>query len=157
MGLPILTLTPTSSGYTSKDVASTLSVQYDGGAGLYRSGKAGNPNIVGVTWNLGPADYRTLTAFYNTILNNGTKSFLINLIIDSVYTVQTQHTVKFVPQTFKLNSVQGHTYQVSAELEVIPIQLAAWEYSQVINGKDVTQAVCDAITHLATVALPAYL
>jgi hypothetical protein len=113
--LPKLYLTPDSNSYGVKDGKEVISVQLDGGASRFRRDVVGASSTISVKWTVDADGYRTLRDFYESI-GNGAEPFLIDLIWEDADL--TEHEAHIIPGTFKLDSQEGRTYVVSADLEV---------------------------------------
>lgn len=111
-----LLLPPTQADYTVKDGQEVVGVRLAGGAGRYRKDILNSTATVTCSWFLDSAGYKYLRAFYNTATERGSIPFLLDLILD--LPTLTEHTVRFVPDTFTLTEQRGLSYTVSATLEV---------------------------------------
>lgn len=121
MALTKLVLLPDNSSYSVTDGKEVISTQLDGGAARYRRDILGATSTVGVSFVLGPAEYKYLRAFYRTVTVSGSTPFLIDLILDEP--TLTEHKAYFIPGSMQLTGQKGLTYTVSAQLEVYPIAL----------------------------------
>lgn len=93
-----------------------LSVVHEGGAPRYRRTKVGAPYKIPVTWTVERAGLLTLMDFYKGT-KNGSLPFDIDLLVEEE--TLTECKARFEPGTFELKSVQGHTFVLGADLEVL--------------------------------------
>ena len=119
MTLKKLNLTPVQASYTFAHGQETLRVRLDGGASRFRRDILGSSSILNVRWQANSTDYQFLQAFYRSVSKNGSLPFLIDLVID--YSQLREYRAYFIPGSFRLASQAGHTYNVSAQLEVLAI------------------------------------
>lgn len=112
-----LSLAPDENGYTANDGEGSLSSKLDGGASKYRKTYMNAPTKVTCQWTCNASDYAYLRTFYN-IHEYGTKPFLMDLVMHTPYL--DEYEVRFIANTFRLTKVQGDSYIVRADLEVIP-------------------------------------
>lgn len=114
-----LMLPPDEESYSVEQSAESVTrVQLDGGAGRYRQVLFGVSDIVTVSWVCDENEYDYLRALYRGT-KEGALPFLADLIIDKSELME--YTCHFVPKSFKLDSVKGLAYNVSASLEVTPV------------------------------------
>lgn len=118
MALSKFIIPPDSSAYSVADGNEVVSVQLDGGLSRRRRDIIGASSKVDVSWILTQDGYAYLRSFFRGITGKGALPFLIDLILDD-YEL-TEHTANFVKDSLKLTGQKGHTYWMSAQLEVIP-------------------------------------
>lgn len=119
MTLAKLNLRPEKSTYkytVNRDVVST---QLEGGLSRRRRDIAGSSAVVNCTWFLQPFQYQYFMAFYQLETVRGSNSFLIDLLLEQPYLEEMK--ANFVEQTLTMQQI-GLSYQVSADLEVVPLQ-----------------------------------
>jgi hypothetical protein len=112
-------LPPDSSAYSMADGAEIISTKLDGGASRVRKDIIGATSIVNCVWILGRDEYKYFRSFFRGITGKGANPFLIDLILDEHYL--TEHEAYFVPNSVQLTGQKGHTYWLSAQLEVKPL------------------------------------
>jgi hypothetical protein len=113
----IWTVAPTEAGYAITDNPGSYSVQLDGGAGRFRAGQAGATSKVHVKWLAGKSDYAILMSLYGQT-NGGAEPLAIDLVLDDH--VKTNKIAYIVPGSFRMAQIDGLTYSVEMDLEVIP-------------------------------------
>lgn len=118
MSLEKFAAPPDQAGYTVEDGVEVLRAQLDGGAARYRRDIIGASRIVNVQWTFSQEGYLYFRAFYRTSTAQGSKPFLIDLVLDDVEL--TEHEAYFIPGSVRLNNVSGHRHVVAAQLEVTP-------------------------------------
>jgi hypothetical protein len=123
--------------YTGVFGSPVISTQLDGGAPRIRQDKLGSVHIIDVAWFVGPDDYKYLMAFYRTGTSQGALPFTIDLVIDD--SVPQEYTATFVPQSFKLESVEGLTFTVRAQLAVLPTTADAAADQLIISARAGTE------------------
>ncbi len=115
-----LTYAPDQSSYSDTPANETLTVNLQGGASRYRKDVLSSTSVVSARWTLSLVGYTYLKKFYNSVSKKASVPFLIDLIIDDGDL--TEHTVHFVPGSFRLVSVKGHSRTITAQLEVEPVE-----------------------------------
>lgn len=118
MALPKCSIAPDASGYSYTPGTEVMAIKLDGGASRYERFITGATGRLSVQWTVKEKGYKYLRSLY-IITESGSLPFLIDLIIDEVE--QTEHTVHFIPDTFRLTTKSGAAFIVTAELEVEPI------------------------------------
>jgi len=113
-----LQLSPSSASYSVTDGKGSIRTILDGGASRYRRDLIGVNSSVKVSWLCDRDQYRYFRAFYRSLLQNGSKAFILDLILDNPTPVP--HTCRFIPGSVSLSEQSGLMYVVSAELEVEP-------------------------------------
>jgi hypothetical protein len=113
-----LTLPILQDSYQVVDQRVTRSVDTKGGGPRRRLDLLDASVRVLATWKLSAAKYAALRTFYRTTTKRGALVFQAYLILDS--SSLTLHDCNFVTGTFRLVSIDGGTYTVTAELEAIP-------------------------------------
>lgn len=114
----LLVIAPDQEGYSVTPGSEFLSVQLQGGRSKQRRDIMGATSRVRVQWSTDRSGFNYLQAFYRLYVNNPTDGFLIDLYMGEA--ALTQHTAYFVPDSWSLDSNEGHGFDVSATLEVIP-------------------------------------
>ena len=114
-----LELTPEQSTYAVGNDNSVISTSLTGGYSRSRVDVANSSAIVQCTWRLKDYEYQYFRAFFQSITYKGTAVFLIDLLLEQPYLEEYQ--AKFVPDSVEMANPEGLTYEVQAELEVIPI------------------------------------
>jgi hypothetical protein len=113
-----LVITPDADGYSVVLRDGVQGIALDGGASHYGMDLLGTTKPVRVQWTTGPQGYDYLTAFHRLVRQWGVEPFLIDLIVDG--SGLKEYQAEFVPGSFHLVEQRGHTYVISAELEVMP-------------------------------------
>jgi hypothetical protein len=151
----LLDITPSQDGYSLSDSVSGVLTSLKGGVGRSRMDLFNTSYLVNVTWKLNRTRYETLAAFHNT--HQG-EPFLMDLVVDSPFL--TRHEVAFLPGTFRLDSISGATYGVSAALEVVPIPAVEADDERIMflfetyGGDPGTDALPNALERLVNVVMP---
>jgi hypothetical protein len=115
-----LTIVPSEASYSVTDGIEVISTKLDGGLSRSRKDKTDAAMLVNVKWTaLTKIQFEYIRAFYKTPAKTGANEFTIDLLIDD--TDLTEHTVKFVPGSFKTDSPDGVAYSISAQLEAQPL------------------------------------
>lgn len=120
-----LTIAPVASSYSAQDGEETIAIQLDGGKSRYHLDIANAWSTVNVTWITNKFGFKYLRAFYNVATDSGSLPFTVDLVLDDYEPLE--HSAYFVPNTLALNSIQGDTYTLSAQLEVEPRDLTGNE------------------------------
>lgn len=113
-----LTLPVSQKGYQVVDPKVVLTAATKGGGPRRRLDMLDASVRVMATWELNALKYAQLRTFYRTTTKRGALAFQLYLVLDDA--TPTLHDCHFVTGTFKLASISGGTYTVTAELEVIP-------------------------------------
>lgn len=121
MNLSKMVLSPDNSSYSVTDGEEVVTTKLDGGAARYRRDLLGSTSTVGVSWILRPDQFKYIRSFYRALTLKGSKPFLIDLILDEP--TLTEHKAFFIPGSMQLTNQSGHTYYVSAQLEVYPAEI----------------------------------
>lgn len=111
-----LVIPPDQAGYSVAVGDEIVSTKLDGGASRTRLDILNAVSTVSCSWTVGPSDYAYLRKFIAVNVVKGGEPFLIDLILDSPF--PTQYRAKFVANSWSLQSQKGHTYTVSAQLEI---------------------------------------
>lgn len=119
MALDKLNLTPEKQGYTIQYGNNVLRTELDGGQPRYRLDRLGKQHTITVNFICDIVSYRYLILFYRYTLVEGSKEFLIDLMVDIPCQVM-EHVANIRPGTFRLSSVSGSVYNVSCVLDVKP-------------------------------------
>jgi len=113
-------LAPNHSSYSVADGVEVGRVQLAGGMGRYRRAIVGATSTVDVSWIVTGREYEYLRAFYKTAVAEGSRRFLVDLILDGP--VAAEHEAMFLPDYgMPLRSKAGNVFTVSAQLEVLPL------------------------------------
>ena len=121
-----LNLLPEQSSYVYGNDGSIISTTLDGGYSRSRVDQFKSTSIINCTWRLYDYHYQYFRAFWIVETEKGVYPFLIDLILDQPYLEE--YEAKFVPGTLNMSNPEGLTYEISADLEVIPVRDD--EYSQ---------------------------
>lgn len=119
MPLAKLDLRPEKATYKYTCNRDVVSTQLEGGLSRRRRDIAGSSAVVNCTWFLHPFQYQYFMAFYQLETLRGANSFLIDLLIEQPYLEEMK--ASFIEQTLTMQQI-GLSFQVSADLEVIPLQ-----------------------------------
>jgi hypothetical protein len=118
-GLPVMALTPSMNGYGVRRGATVIRTQPGLGPSAIREDRYNTVSIVSAGWNVGPADFNYLNAFYFTATAEGALPFLIEAVAD--HPDARQLKARFVPGSFATRGVSGLTYSISANVEIVPV------------------------------------
>lgn len=116
----VLPICPLQSGYNVEPDDGVQAVKLDGGSSRYEIVSRGNAGIVNVSWNLTAGQYDLLKGFHRVWLRT-LEPFLAGLIMET--SSIELHESSFVPNSFRLTGKNGGAYSVSAQLEVIPLDI----------------------------------
>ena len=116
MTLPVLELLPERAGYRTRPKGRVLRATYNGAQGRYRRTYDG-PGEVRVQWALDAPQYDTIVGFYRDTLKNGALPFSIDLVMED--STPETHTARIIPGTFRLRSIEGEEFTVTARLELV--------------------------------------
>lgn len=99
---------------------------------------------VSVFWTLGAQAFDAFETFFRNDLNNGNDSFTIDLAFQTAN--PSEHDAILVSDSLKLTSVDGHTFRISAVLEVKEINVDvvdefALATFETYGGYDMSQAL----------------
>jgi len=147
MSLSTFKINPESASYAVADGMSFVGVQLDGGQSRFRKDKIGSARVVDVRWTFDRNEYLYFTSFYNTTIDEGSLSFKIYLILDDPIPVL--HQVHFIQDSKKLSGQNGHSYQVSGQLEAIPVPI-----DDALNAARVAAYEVDPNTDLSQITVP---
>jgi hypothetical protein len=112
------TIPPESESYSVKDGLSFVSVALEGGLSRRRADVINAASKARVRWSFDRAEYDYFRAFFDTATMKGSLPFTLDLVVDKHY--RQEYICAFVEDTLELSELSGHSYRVSAELEVIP-------------------------------------
>jgi hypothetical protein len=112
-------LPPERDGYTIDFASPVVMNVLDGGKPRSRSDFVGKVSSLALKWKTNSKGYDYLLAFYRTATAFGSLPFLIDLIFER--SKLTEYTVQFVPDTFKLASQSGDSYEVVASVFITPL------------------------------------
>lgn len=118
-GLPVMALTPSLDGYAVQRGPSVLRSQPGFGPSAFRLDRFNTASRMTVGWNVGPADFDYLMAFYYTAIAEGALPFRIESVLD--HPDPRQLKAKLVPGSFGLGSIKGMTFSVRADIDVQPV------------------------------------
>ena len=88
-------------------------------------------SIVNVTWTFTRSQFEYFRAFYKGSTVSGALPFLIDLVLDEAFAL-TEHQANFIPKKVRTSRVRGHSYQVTADLEVKPFAYADGYYDAIV-------------------------
>lgn len=111
---------PENSSYKVTDGEEVAAIKLAGGASRYRKDILNSTSIVEAEWICNALKLEYLRAFYRSVTVSGSLPFLVDLTIDKAY--RTEHTAYFVPNTMSLVKLGPSKYQVTANLEIYPIE-----------------------------------
>ena len=113
-----LILTPTQASYSVEDgLPGIIRTDLKGGPPRYRKDFEGTAPIVNVQWVVTKGGYDYLCAF-KRVFEANVDPFLIDLIIGEAELREC--SAKLIPQSFRLQTVTGTAYTVTAQLDVTP-------------------------------------
>jgi hypothetical protein len=115
---PKLPFIPEKTTYSYKVDGDVVSVELDGGLPRKRRDIAGSASKVECTWFLSPVQYQYFMAFYRFTIKRGALPFLVDLLIEQPYLEEMK--ASFVANSLSMKQI-GLSFEVSAELEVVPI------------------------------------
>lgn len=141
--LPKLVLRPEQSSYAVTPGSSIVETQLDGGKSRRRTDIVNSASVVDVSWFLNQSQYQYIQSFFNRATAKGATPFLIDLILSQPSLEEFEAT--FVADSFVLDGVQGLSFEVSAQLEVVPIRDDEFDEIFLIlfdNGKEVDFLNC---------------
>lgn len=154
-GLRQLGLTPSLNGYSVQRGDTLVRSQPGMGPSAIRLDRYNTPSRVSVSWNVGPADYNYLVAFYFTAIREGALPFLLDVVLDDPEVRQLEAVL--IPGSFVLEGIDGLTYHVRAEAEVTPIRLSEFDALMIemfdAEGEDWGDMLLD-LDHLVTITMP---
>jgi hypothetical protein len=154
--LPQLVLEPNARAFSSNPGETMLQAKYGPGASGLRVDDLRAAALVGLEWNVGPADFAYLQAFYFTALAEGALPFLLWAVHDS--SAVRQYRARLIPGSFGLEAVAGITYTVKAAAEIVPmpnalVDLWTVELFDPAAGTDGSE-LFDALEELVNVTWP---
>lgn len=112
------TIPPESESYSVKDGVSFVSVALEGGLSRRRADVINAASKAKVSWSFDRAEFDYFRAFFDTATMKGALPFTLDLVVDKHY--RQEYVCAFIEDTLELSEVSGHSYRVTAELEVIP-------------------------------------
>ena len=112
------TIPPESESYSVKDGVSFVSVALEGGLSRRRADVINAASKAKVSWSFDRAEFDYFRAFFDTATMKGSLPFTLDLVVDKHY--RQEYVCAFIEDTLELSEVSGHSYRVTAELEVIP-------------------------------------
>ncbi|HEX4302828.1 MAG TPA: hypothetical protein VHZ78_08540 [Rhizomicrobium sp.] len=120
------------SGYsTTPPQDGVIRVALNGGAGRYRADIEGGTSLVQVAFILDPAQWQYFWAFLRNRAADGSEPFLADLVLDG--SPVTEFTVYLIPGSAKVTGVKGVIKYVSAQLEVLPLDVDEDADSSVVD------------------------
>lgn len=131
MVLKKFVLPPDERSYKVTDGEETLRVQLDGGKGRYRKDMLNSTSEVKVKWTFTKPQYEYFRAFYKGTAQTGAKSFLIDLLMDEASGLQ-EVEANFIPGKVSLSRVRGLSFEVTANLEVKPVEVNEAYYDFIV-------------------------
>lgn len=120
-----LNLTPNQSNYSFTDNIETLQSSHAGGFSRYQKDLQSSAYKLNLEFTLDGIQYEYFLNFYNVETNFGVSSFTMDLILDTSSLLE--YTCYFIPGTIKLNKIEGRTYSINFEIEVIPYEISQEE------------------------------
>jgi hypothetical protein len=111
---------PERTSYVYKQTANVVSVRLNGGMSKSRRDLIGSTSVVSCQWFLDNEEFEYFMAFYKVIAQEGARAFKADLLLDKP-TVQ-EFDCKFIPDTLQSIAPSALSFNVSAELEVTPIE-----------------------------------
>jgi hypothetical protein len=118
-GLPVMALTPSISGYSIERADTVIRSEPGMGPSAQRLDRFNSPSRMSAHWNVGPSNFEYLAAFYWTTIAEGALPFLIEAVLDRPDARYLK--AKLVPGSFQNARINGLTYGVSAEIDVVPV------------------------------------
>lgn len=112
------TIPPESESYSVKDGLSFVSVALEGGLSRRRADVVNTASKAKVSWSFDRPEYDYFRAFFDTATMKGSLPFTLDLVVDKHY--RQEYICAFIEDTLELSELSGHSYRVTAELEVIP-------------------------------------
>lgn len=144
----------TQSGYSAQIGDGVVSQELDGGAPRFKRALKGAYHSASVQWVVKDTGYQYLMAFYRVWARNPNQRFLADLCIDNAEVEPYQCYFVGSP---RLDSKNGPTYTVSAELRVKPLNinndLDDLIVTAATDGVDLAELM-NPLEHLANVSLP---
>lgn len=116
----VLPICPLQAGYSVEPDDGISAVKLDGGASRRERVSDGNVAIINVAWHLTADQFNLLSGFHRN-WRRTLEPFLAGLIMESA--ALELHESSFVPNTFRLTGKNGPSYAVSAQLEVVPLDI----------------------------------
>lgn len=161
MALSKFQILPEEARYTVTDGEETVRSKLDGGKGRYRADILNSTSKVTVSWVFRPSQFSYFRSFYKgASAARGATPFLIDLILDEG-TSPVEHTAYFVPNKVKLRKVRGESYEVTAELEVIPVTYESgyhdaivWIYETYGEDQTTLTTLLDQLEQLVNTDIP---
>lgn len=112
------TIPPESESYSVKDGVSFVSVALEGGLSRRRADVINAASKAKVSWSFDRAEFDYFRAFFDTATMKGSLPFTLDLVVDKHY--RQEYVCAFIEDTLELSELSGHSYRVTAELEVVP-------------------------------------
>jgi hypothetical protein len=156
-GLPVMALTPSLSGYAVQRGDTLLMSRPGMGPSATRLDRYNTPSVMSVEWNVGPADFDYLMAFYFTAVAEGALPFLIDSVLDHPDVRRLR--AKVLPGSMSVRGVKGLTYSVSASVEVVPILSSDYDASVLALFEEMGEEwpdVLDLLERLVNVDMPTW-
>jgi len=124
---------PEQSSYAYNKSDGIVTVTLDGGLSKSRKDVIGNASVINCEWVLNTTQFKEFMLFFNIIAQKGVRSFKAALILDKP--VAETFDAKFVPGTLTSSAPNELQNYVSANLEVVPIELTDQEYADFIKDQ----------------------
>lgn len=129
-----LTLPPDKQGYSVKEQPQVVHVPLEGGLGWFRRDMVGGATrFIDVRWTVGREGFQTLEAFFEENIAEDCPPFEIDLF--GPLATLLEYTAQLVEDSYGLNRIDGHTFEVSAQLEVWPLDSESTTWPAGIAGK----------------------
>lgn len=120
MTLPKLDLLPEKATYQYNINRDVVSTQLEGGLSRRRRDIAGSSSVIKCSWFLQPFQYQYFMSFYHFSVKRGANNFRIDLLLEQPYLEEM--VASFIEESISMKQI-GLSYEVTADLEVVPIQI----------------------------------
>lgn len=107
---------PLQSGYGAETDSGVITQQLDGGPPRFRRVSSNNIGSVSCSFNFDELGYQYVMAFYRIWMRTPSKPFIVEMLLDDPEVKD--YRCWFVPNSVKLNSVNGLRYKVSVQFFV---------------------------------------
>ena len=116
-GLQVMGLDVSSAGYSATRGDELLVARPGFGPAGIRAGLEREASLIRVSWTTNARGYEYLIAFYFTGIREAALPFRITLVLDN--SAPAEYVAVMIPGSFSLDSVEGLTFRVSCDLEVV--------------------------------------